>query len=298
MSDRVSERSLIRAFFNFDEIIERPRWMSFAQLIQLGVILAGFIWASVREREDRPDVTGYNLLEGLLAACILLVATSIIIFIAQLIYKAIVRLARNRRRAHLEKVTKAKLKSDYRRALKALLAASGLKPGQLSTVDRAEPCQFEQSLFSDAELDAFLGPLRDQTFRAVTPHGTQVKFAGSGKHHLSGQNFFDGYYGPFRVTCVFFTPDAFIIGECICDPFTGDLQKRIRTVLRSSIQTADFRTHLRTVPISQPILDDWLDNRRLDQEEHHRIRTILAKHKNTQATARRYGQNLPALPFA
>ena len=297
MPNRGSERSRLKTFFQFDDIIDRPFWVLPLGLLQVAIVVGGGYHVAREQRDGRPDILGYNILEGVLAGAALLIATALIVYAIQVLYKLFARMARNARLRKLERHATEILKSDYKRALKAILRASELQPEDLRPVDRSQISRFESQLFVKGELETFLGPLRNQTLRAVTPHGPNASFAPEGENRLTGENYCNGYFMPFRVSCVFFTKDALVIGEAICEPATGELQKRVRKVPRASIRSSKFNSSVREIPISKSFLENWFENRRLDREERKRIRKILDTHDRIRLKSQRYGQTLPDLPF-
>ena len=298
MTGRGKERARLRTFFEFDDIIDRPFWVLPLGLLQSAVIMAGIAWVSLNERDGRPPIIGFGILEGLLAGCALLIATAIIVYSIQQLHKLFARGLRSVRLKRLETEARDILRADYKRALKGLLHASGLQPEELKTVSNPPECRFEDLLFSQAELDRFLGPLQNQCYRAVTPHGATPQFAPTSADRLTGKDYFNSYCAPFRVIAIFFTDTAFVVGQAICDPFTGDIQKRVRTLPRDQIRTSEFQSQIQTVPVTKGLLEDWFENRRLDPAERKRTRSILARHDMTRLDAKRFGTSLPSLPFA
>ena len=88
------------------------------------------------------------------------------------------------------------------------------------------------------------------------------------------------------------------MGEAVCDPMTGKIQRRVRPIPRDDLDATEFVSSQSTLPISRKHLDAWLRNRRLDAEERVRIRKSLARHDRLKERAKRYNQFLPELPFS
>ncbi|MAK61279.1 MAG: hypothetical protein CMK09_09900 [Ponticaulis sp.] len=298
MSDSSTERARIRTLLEYDDIIGRPFWFLPMGLLQFAIVIGGGIWFALYDRPGRPDVMGYNILEGILAGTFLLILTGSLVYLIQLLYKAIRRMAKKAELSRLEANARKILKNDYKRALKAILRASQLKPSQLTPVSRTVPVRFEQLLFSDEELSDFLGPLETQSIRSAVPQGVNPGFLPIGRSRYSGDEHFNALFVPFRVTCIIFSTDSIILGEAVCDPSTGKIQRRVRTLARESIQSADFQSTIRTLPITRKQLDGWLQNRRLDREERARIRKTLTQHDRLRDRAKRYNQFLQDLPYA
>lgn len=298
MSARGTERSRLRLFFEFDDIIDPPVWLGPLTLLQLGIVGYGAWKVATTDREGRPDVLGYGFLEGALMAGGLLISTALIIYAAKILHKMLVRFGKQRRLRRLERDAAATLKADYKRALKALLKASELKPKDLQQAEMSIVPRFEALMFGAGELDVFLGPVREQSLRAVVPQGKSAQFGPLAGERLDGEKFFEGYFAPFRVSCVFFSKDKLVIGEAVCDPATGELQKRVRHLPRAEIKSQKFEWSLREVPVPEEIVSAWLENRRYDPREQSRISAILDQHDRLKKTASREGNRLPDLPFA
>lgn len=297
MSARGSERSRIRTFFEFDDVIDRPLWVLPLELLQAGVVVYGGWYVASHDRDGRPDVLGYNYLEGVLAGAVLLVLTGLIVYGIQILYGMAARLVRDFRLKRLEAHARTILKSDYKRALKAILKATDFQSEELKPLDQERPCRFETLLFERNELENFLGALADHSLRAVVPKGRSSSFAPAGTARWSGDAFFSGYVMPFRVSCVFFTEAMIVVGEAICDPVTGEMQKRVRQIPRETIRSTRYNTTVRDEPVTKAYLERWFENRRHDREERSRIRKVLEQHDKIRMNAQRYGNAIPNLPY-
>jgi hypothetical protein len=238
MSSRTDKRANLRALLLFDDIIARPVWLVVADLLQIGIVFATFGFIAFNPREGRSDVTGINVLEGVLAACVMLVLSTLFLFSLQLLYKLIARGLKNRRRGRLETDARETIRDDYKRALKSLLTAAQISPGDLIEVDRLHNPHLEDILFSKEELDQFLGPLRTQTLRSISPASQLAEYTPLSKGHLKPDAYFKGFFAPFQVSCVFFTRAHLVIGEAVCDPLTGKIRKRLRRVSRKQVRSA------------------------------------------------------------
>lgn len=148
MSSRTDRRATLRALFIFDDIITRPVWLVVADLLQIALIFATFGLVALNPREGRPGVTGINFMEGVLAACVMLVLSTLFLFSLQLLYKFIASELKNHRRKKLEANAREVIRDDYKRALKSLLAAAQISPGELIEVDRLHKPHLEDVLFS------------------------------------------------------------------------------------------------------------------------------------------------------
>ena len=297
MPEKPSGRAQLHAFFQFDEIIERPGFAVLLFFIQIGLMVFAFGWALEWTREGRADIFGMEYMDAALMTLGVMIACSFVIFILLSLYKVLTRLRRSQRRKALEAQARDILRKDYKRALRAILKASGLRPSELRPVRTASTPMLEDLLFDNGELESFLGPIKNQTYRAVSSYGLDVAYEATGKDRLEGWNHFEGYFTPFYVVCLFLTETHYVVGEAVCNSMTGQLQRRVRRIPKSQIAAAEFRSNTRTLPLPDRMMDEWLENRRLDSQEVQRINALLKKHEQSTKYARRYGQALPALPF-
>ena len=297
MVRQAPERRQLAAFFRHDDIIERPAWLILPGLLQFAAVFGAGFWVMEYDRPGRPDIAGFPIMEGILAASVVWLITSLIILSIEILYKLIERAGRSSRQKSLEQKARQTLLADYKRALKAMLRDSGLRPDELRRSSETSSPAFESLLFDQKELDDFLGPLKDQTFRAVTPDTEDVQFAPRMKDMHSGAAQFSAYFTPFRLTCVFFTKTGIVFGQALCDALTGELKVRTRRIEEDEIASAEFVTTDEQVEVSQSLIDKWLHNRRLDGPERQRVRGLLKHHAASVAKARRQGWNLSASPF-
>ena len=297
MVRQAPERRQLTAFFRHDDIIERPAWLILPSLLQFCAVFGAGFWVMEYDRPGRPDIAGFPIMEGILAASVVWLITSLIILSIEILYKLIERAGRSSRQKSLERKARQTLQADYKRALKAMLRDSGLRPDELRRSSESSSPAFESLLFDQKELDEFLGPLKDQTFRAVTPGGEDVQFAPRSKDLHSGAAQFSTYFTPFRLTCVFFTKTGIVVGQALCDAQTGDLKVHTRRIEKDDIASAEFVTTDEQVAVSQSLVDKWLHNRRLDGPERQRVQGLLKHHSTSVTNAHRQGWNLSESPF-
>lgn len=297
MSSRTDKRAKLRALFNFDDIIDRPFWLVIADLLQIAIVLASFAYIAFNERVGRPEVTGFNFLEGVLAACIMLVVSSLFLFSLQVLYKLLAGWYRHRKRAVLEAASREIIREDYKRALKSLLAAAQISPGDLTEIQRNYSSGFEQLLFTGSELDEFLGPLKTQTLRSLTPVDNLSEYAPLTRNRFRPDAYFDGLFTPLHVCCVFFTKENLIIGEAVIDALTGKITKRLRRVTRKQVRSAEFTNFLSAANLPEPVVNSWLHNRRLDRKELIQVRRRLKRSADMLVKTLNRRQYTPDAPY-
>ncbi|MAI89800.1 hypothetical protein [Ponticaulis sp.] len=297
MPDMPSGRSAIRAYFDFDDIIERPGWAVLLDVAQIGLTFFAFLWATGYEHVGQPDIVGIRFMEaGLIAAGVYL-ACALIIFILLSLYKLSVRSIRNTRKSRLEQASKDILRKDYKNALRALLRDTGLKQKDMLNVRMEDAPEFERQLFSTDELDEFLGDVQDKSFRAVSPCVSQARYAPPSNAPLNGWSFFNGLFSCMHIVCLFRTETDYILAEAICDSVKGDLRKRVRLFPRADVESTEFHNRTYKVDLPDHPLDAWLDNRRLDPTETDRVQRRLKQHDRANRGKGRYGERV-ALPYS
>ncbi len=290
-------REELHAFFQFDDIIERPRFAVLLFLLQLAAMGYGFAWALRWERPDREAIFGLVYMDAALIALVIMAFSACLIFFLLSVYKSITRLQKTHRRLALETNARALLRQDYKRAMRAILKASGLRPDDMLPVKTVSSSGLEQLLFSETELSDFLGEVRHQSFRAITPYGRNVAYAPVGRHHQRPDAYLNGLYTPFYLFCLFITETHYVIGEAVCNSLTGTLQQRVRRIRKDTIASSEFGVSKRTFALPDRILDAWLENRRLDEKE---IRSVSANLKKQEHANRKHGLYRyvkPASPF-
>ncbi len=289
-------REELHAFFQFDDIIERPGFAVLLFLLQLAVMGYGFAWALEWERPGREAIFGLVYMDAALVTLAVMAASACVIFLLLSLFKILARIRRDRNRKALGLKARSILQEDYKRALRAILKASGLRPSDMLPVRTAGASQLERLLFDEDDLDTFLGPVRHQSFRAVTPYGRDVAYGPSPDHKLADNAYFEGLYTPFYLVCLFITDTHYVVGEAVCNSLAGTLQSRVKRIPKQEIASSDFRSTHRTLPLPGRILDDWLVNRRLDTAESRRVTTRLQKQEqaNRKSGHYRYVQAAPA----
>ena len=289
-------REELHAFFQFDDIIERPGFAVLLFLLQLAAMGYGFAWALEWDRPGREALFGLVYMDAALVALAIMAASACTIFLLLSLFKILARIRRNQNRQALAAKSRGILREDYKRALRAILKASGLRPSDMLPVKTAGAPHLERLLFNEDELDTFLGSVGHKSFRAVTPYGRDVAYGPPPNHKGADHTYFEGLYTPFYLVCLFITDTHYVVGEAMCNSLAGTLQSRVKRIPKQEIASSDFRTAHRTLPLPDRILDDWLVNRRFDTAESRRVTTRLHKqeHANRKSGHYRYAKSAPA----
>ena len=289
-------REELHAFFQFDDIIERPGFAVLLFLLQLAAMGYGFAWALEWDRPGREAIFGLVYMDAALVALAIMAASACVIFLLLSLFKILARIRRDQSRHARAAKAREILRQDYKRALRAILKASGLRPSDMLPVKTAGAPHLERLLFDEDDLETFLGPVRHQSFRAVTPYGRDIAYGPAPNQKLADHAYFEGLCTPFYLVCLFITETHYVVGEAVCNSLAGTLQSRVKRIPKQDIASSDFRTAYRTLPLPDRILDDWLVNRRFDTAESRRVTTRLQKqeHANRKSGHYRYATAAPA----
>ena len=98
MPEKPAGRANLHAFFQFDEIIERPGFAGLLFFLQLGLMVYGVNRALDWERPGRENVFGLVYMDAALIGLAIMAVCAFGIFLLLSLYKLVTRIRRTRRR--------------------------------------------------------------------------------------------------------------------------------------------------------------------------------------------------------
>lgn len=296
MSINDTNRARLDALRQFDPRLSRPRWSTYFRWLQAifcaGVLIGVAIWAA-------PSVPfkGIDVLMGVVAASGALVMMSLLRALLLFLQR---RGMRARRHAKLEAEARAIreiYQSDCKRAMKAIVRASGLQPGDLHPIDDQFISPMEPLIFSDDELDDFLGDLKHQTLRFYTAIGTHPEFYPQADDFLTPTAAFSGFPNELRLVVIGFQTQQITVGEAIIDVKTGEIDHSVRVHSIKALSSVEVSTSRKARSLSMDELLDWMGERHVAPQVRAQIEKHLDRHSAERLDRIKRGQKIPETPF-
>ncbi len=267
MASKPYDRQCLERYFHHKTMIDRPWWGWMLSLLQAAAVLAVLGLFLLDGPLPGPETLGRRVLEALLAASLVFALTGLVKYLILHLHKLAARAGRHQSLATLETQVREVVRHDYKRALKAIVKQSGLKPGDLKAIGSSYRDPLEHRLFSDTEIRNYLGLMTDQTMRMTTPYGPEPDFAATTDNRLLGRGFFLGYFMPVRLICLFFTDTELVIGTCVFDSHSGDLQTKIQRLPGDSFKGLTTKTEETRHAIDKDRMLNWLAEHQFTAEE-------------------------------
>lgn len=296
MSINDTDRGLLEAFRHFDPRLRRPRWSTYFRWFQailcLGVLIGVAIWAA-----PRAPLRGINALMGVVAASGVLVMTSLLRALILFLQRRRMRAKRHSKLEAEARAIRAIYQFDCKRAMKAIVRASGLQPGDLHPIDDQFISPMEPLIFSDDELDDFLGDLKHQTLRFYTAIGAQPVFYPRADDFLTPTAAFTGLPNKLRLVIIGFQTQQITVGEAIVDVKTGEIDHSVRVHPIKALSSVEVSTARKTRSLSMDELHEWMIERHVAPQVRTQIETHLERHSAERLDRIKRGQKIPETPF-